>query len=103
MEKKSDQLLDCPNPIMFAILCTEFLYKLADYNVQHQQRCISTAKGVLGLGTLIENKIKEENQLKYLVFNYRDIKKRNVLTIASQNRFYEALDDTDIGSIVTKM
>ena len=51
----------------------------------------------------IETKIKEEDELKYLVFQDQDYLGRNALTIASFNRFYEILEDPDIGSIVSKM
>ena len=51
----------------------------------------------------IEAKIKEEDELKHLVFNDVDYLGRNALTIASRNRFYEILEDPDIGSIVSKL
>ena len=58
---------------------------------------------MLELAMKIESKIKEEDELKHLVFCELDYLGRNSLTIASFNRFYEILEDPDIGSIVSKL
>ena len=61
------------------------------------------AENLLNLGVCIEKKIKEEEDLKYLVYTERDYLGRNVLTIASSERFYAILESPLITTIVKKL
>ena len=51
----------------------------------------------------MERKIKEEDELRYFVVTDVDYRGRNAITIASVFRFYEILEDPDIGNIVNKL
>ena len=61
------------------------------------------AENLLDLAVCIEKKIKEEEDLKHLVYTERDYLGRNALTIASSERFYAILENSLIGTIVKKL
>ena len=54
------------------------------------------------LGVAIENSIKDEKELRHHILQ-KDSHGRNVLFILSSNRFYELLENDDIGVIVNKL
>lgn len=65
------------------MLAAELLLSLGKANYQYKIRCNSAAENLLDLAVCIEKKIKEEEDLKHLVYTERDYLGRNVLTIAS--------------------
>lgn len=63
---------------------------------------MNTAGIMSELGRKIEDSVKEESELKYF-FDQQDSRGRSVLTILSKNRLYSMLENSEIGTITTKM
>ena len=100
--KKTTELVVCHAPLLFIALSAEFLTRLSEVSLQHETRCLTTAKFIIDFGMAIEDSIKEEEELKYFM-TQKDSKGRTVLTICSDNRFYSLLEHDEIGTIVSKM
>lgn len=100
--KKTTELVVCHAPLLFIALAAEFLTRLSDVSLQHETRCLATAKFIIDFGMAIEDSIKEEEELKYFM-TQKDSRNRTVLTICSDNRFYSLLEHDEIGTIVSKM
>lgn len=83
------------------LLC-EFLKVISDISIQNTTRC-SKAKGeLMELSKNIQNSSIDENYIKYLM-TQKDTRKRTTLQVASENSFFEVLQNPEIGTIVGKM
>lgn len=100
-KKKSDIVLS-RSPILFCVLTAEFMARIASVSLQHRNRCKATADMYKQLGLCIEDAIKEEDVLRYYL-TQKDSLGRTVLTIASKNKFFNLLENDEIGAIVSKM
>lgn len=100
--KKTTELVVCHAPLLFIALSAEFVTRLSGISLQHETRCLATAKFIIDFGMAIEDSIKEEEELKYFL-TQKDSRMRTVLTICSDNRFYSLLEHDEIGTIVSKM
>ena len=102
MVKKTEEILKSHHPLLFLVLMCEFFLRLVPVSLEHKTRCERMVDILQDFASEIEDTIKEENELKYFL-TQQDTRSRTVLTIISRNRFYELLEDEDVGSIVSKL
>lgn len=100
--KKRYEIVICSAPLLFCVLTAEFLNRISEASLQHQNSCTETAEVYIYLAKAIQDAIKEEHALKYFL-EHQDATGRTVLTILSENEFYTLLENDEIGTIVTKM
>ena len=100
--KKTQEIVVCPAPLLYCALTAEFLEKLSEVSLEHQNKCLNTARLFKQLGASIENYIQEELELRYFLLQ-KDSQGRSVLTILAENNFFEMLENDEIGTIVSKM
>ena len=53
MAKKTEELLMCHHSLLFIVLCSEFLHKLADFSLEARLKCKKTANMMETFGTTI--------------------------------------------------
>ena len=100
--KKRSEIAICYAPLLLCALTAELMERLSSVSLQHQTRCLATKSIFMGLGVSIEDCIKDEDELKYLL-TQTDSQFRTVLTILSKNQYFSLLENDEIGTIVTKM
>lgn len=100
--KKRSEIVICSAPLLFCALTAEFLNRISEASLQHQNICSETSEIYKDLGRSIQDAIKEENELKYFL-EQQDTTGRTVLAILSENEYYSLLENDEIGTIVTKM
>lgn len=100
--KKRSEIAICYAPLLLCALTAELMDRLSTISLQHQTRCLNTKSIFIGLGVSIEDCIKDEDELKYLLTQV-DSQARSVLTILSKNQYFSLLENDEIGTIVTKM
>jgi hypothetical protein len=99
---KTDELLNCPFPLLYLVLLSEFLLKIAQHDIFFTGVCNSTANSLLVLAECLESTITEELELKNFVLCV-DSQGRSVLKIIEMNKFYSLLSNNDIGSIISTL
>ena len=100
--KKRSEIAICHAPLLLCALAAELMDRLATISLQHQTRCLNTKVIFIGLGVSIEDCIKDEDELKYLLTQV-DSQSRSVLSILSKNQYFSLLENDEISTIVTKM
>lgn len=100
--KKTYEIAKCPFPLLYLVLVGEFLQKIIPFNIIFSGICRSTLGEILLLARCIEDSIKEELELKYLLC-CTDTQNRSVLSIIAANGFYSLLENNDVGSVITNL
>lgn len=64
---KTRELLACHHILLFVALSIEFLHKIKNIHLEDKNICKYTADNIEQFGKIIQNKIPDEDELKYLM------------------------------------
>lgn len=99
---KSKNIMDCHSPILTSLLICESLKQISEISVEQSNRCIKVIEELMKFICNIQEANQNENYIKYLM-EQKDINGRNSFQIASENNFFEVLENPEIGTIVKKL
>jgi hypothetical protein len=100
--KKTNEIIVCPEPLLFCVLAVEFLNKISSVSLQFENRCKEAAAQFIDLADYIEESYKDEDELSYAL-SKSDSLGRSALVMISRNQLLRLLENDEIGTIVTKM
>ena len=67
LTKKTNQLVLSHNILMFTALAIEFVYRISDIALEDRNKCQETAEDLEKFGEIIQAKIPDEDELRYLM------------------------------------
>ena len=98
-----ESLIECPRPLLSIALAAELLNKLGNISSKIKYKADSVAKSLLFLGYNIQTSINNEETLNYYLRTQTDLSGRSALEIYAENKFYDMLEDPNVGSIIGKL
>ena len=98
-----ESLIECPRPLLSIALSAELLNKLGNISSKIKYKADSVAKSLLFLGYNIQTSINNEETLNYYLRMQTDLSGRSALEIYAENKFYDMLEDPNVGSIIGKL
>ena len=98
-----ESLIECSRPLLSIALSAELLNKLGNISSKIKYKADSVSKSLLFLGYNIQISINNEDTLNYYLRMQTDISGRSALEIYAENKFYDMLEDPNVGLIIGKL
>ena len=98
-----DFIISCPYPLISLALSAELLVNLGNKSKKIKFKSDSVCKSLLLLAFSIQTAIKNEDTLNFYLRVQTDIIGRSALEIYAENKFYDMLEDPNVGMIIGKL
>ena len=98
-----DSIISCSSPLLSIALSAELLTKLGSISPKMKYNTESISKSLLFLAFNIQSSIANEDTLNYYLRTQTDLNGRSALEIYAENKFYNILDDPNVGLIIGKI
>ena len=98
-----ESIISCSCPLLSIALSAELLNKLGNISAKIKYNAESISKSLLFLGYNIQTSIANEDSLNYYLRTQTDLSGRSALEIYAENKFYNMLDDPNVGLIIGKL
>ena len=98
-----ESIIDCSRPLLSIALSAELLNKLGNISTKIKYKADSISKSLLFLGYNIQTAINNEETLNYYLRMQTDLSGRSALEIYAENKFYDMLEDPNVGLIIGKL
>ena len=98
-----ESLINCSRPFLSIALAAELLNKLGNISTKIKYKADSVSKSLLSLAYSIQTSINNEDTLNYYLRIQTDISGRSALEIYAENKFYDMLEDPNVGLIIGKL
>ena len=98
-----ESIINCPYPLLSIALSAELLNKLGNISIKIKYNADSVLKSLLFLGYNIQTTIANEDTLNFYLRMQTDISGRSALEIYAENKFYNMLEDPNVGLIIGKL
>ena len=98
-----ESIIDCSKPLLSIALSAELLNKLGNISTKIKYKADSISKSLLFLGYNIQTSITNEETLNYYLRMQTDLSGRSALEIYAENKFYDMLEDPNVGLIIGKL
>ena len=98
-----ESIINCSRPLLSIALSVELLNKLGNISTKFKFKADSVSKSLLFLGYNIQTSIGNEDTLNYYLRTQTDLSGRSALEIYAENKFYDMLEDPNVGLIIGKL
>ena len=98
-----ESIISCSSPLLSIALSAELLNKLGNISNKIKYNAESVSKSLLFLGYNIQTSIANEETLNYYLRVQTDLSGRSALEIYAENKFYNMLEDQNVGLIIGKL
>ena len=98
-----ESIISCSSPLLSLALSAELLNKLGNISNKIKYNAESVSKSLLFLGYNIQTSIPNEDTLNYYLRVQTDLSGRSALEIYAENKFYNMLEDQNVGLIIGKL
>ena len=98
-----ESLIECSRPLLSIALSAELLNKIGNISSKIKYKADSVSKSLLFLGYNIQISINNEETLNYYLRMQTDLSGRSALEIYAENKFYDMLEDPNVGLIIGKL
>ena len=98
-----ESIISCSSPLLSIALSAELLNKLGNISSRIKYNADSISKSLLFLGYNIQTSISNEDTLNYYLRKQTDLSGRSALEIYAENKFYNMLEDPNVGLIIGKL
>ena len=98
-----ESIISCSSPLLSIALSAELLNKLSNISNKIKYNAESVSKSLLFLGYNIQTSIANEDTLNYYLRVQTDLSGRSALEIYAENKFYNMLEDQNVGLIIGKL
>ena len=98
-----ESIISCSSPLLSIALAAELLNKLGGISTKIKYNAESVSKSLLFLAYNIQTSIANEDSLNYYLRIQTDLSGRSALEIYAENKFYNMLDDPNVGLIIGKL
>ncbi len=98
-----ESIINCSRPLLSIALAAELLNKIGNISNKMKYKADSISKSLLFLGYNIQTSINNEDTLNYYLRIQTDLSGRSALEIYAENKFYDMLEDPNVGLIIGKL
>ena len=98
-----ESIISCSSPLLSLALAAELLNKLGNISTKMKYNAESVSKSLLFLAYNIQTSIANEDTLNYYLRAQTDLSGRSALEIYAENKFYNILEDPNVGLIIGKI
>ncbi len=98
-----ESIIECSRPLLSIALSAELLCKLGNISTKIKFKADSVSKSLLFLAYNIQISINNEDTLNYYLRMQTDLSGRSALEIYAENKFYDMLEDPNVGLIIGKL
>ena len=98
-----ESIIDCSSPLLSIALSAELLSKLGNISSKIKYNADSVSKSLLFLAYNIQTSMGNEDTLNYYLRMQTDLSGRSALEIYAENKFYDMLEDPNVGLIIGKL
>ena len=98
-----ESIINCSRPLLSIALAAELLNKIGNISTKMKYKADSISKSLLFLGYSIQTSINNEDTLNYYLRIQTDLIGRSALEIYAENKFYDMLEDPNVGLIIGKL
>ena len=98
-----DAIITCSHPLISLALSAELLVNLGKISKKIRFKSDSVCKSLLLLAFSIQTSIKNEDTLNFFLRVQTDLIGRSALEIYAENKFYDMLEDPNVGMIIGKL
>ena len=98
-----ESIINCSRPLLSIALAAELLMKIGNISTKMKYKADSISKSLLFLGYNIQTSINNEDTLNYYLRIQTDLSGRSALEIYAENKFYDMLEDPNVGLIIGKL
>ena len=98
-----DAIITCTHPLISLALSAELLVNLGKISKKIKFKSDSVCKSLLLLAFSIQTSIKNEDTLNFFLRVQTDLIGRSALEIYAENKFYDMLEDPNVGMIIGKL
>ena len=98
-----EAIITCPRPLLSLALAAELLTKLGKIFDKIKFRMESVSKNLLFLAYHIQTSLTNEDTIIFYLKTQTDINGRSALEIYAENRFFDVLEDPNVGLLIGKL
>ena len=98
-----EAIISCSNPLLCLALAAELLFKLGKTYSKIQFKMVSVAKSLLYLAFHLQTSLTNEETIIFYLRTQTDINGRSALEIYAENKFFDVLEDPNVGSIIGQL
>ena len=98
-----ESIIECSRPLLSIALSAELLSKLGRVSTKIKYKADSVSKSLLFLAYNIQLSMNNEDSLNYYLRMQTDLSGRSALEIYAENKFYDMLEDPNVGLIIGKL
>ena len=98
-----ESIINCSRPLLSIALAAELLNKIGNISTKMKYKADSISKSLLFLAFNIQTSINNEDTLNYYLRVQTDLSGRSALEIYAENKFYDMLEDPNVGLIIGKL
>jgi len=99
---KTKDILNCHSPILTCLLLLEFIKHIRYLSSSDIKKCTKVLELIISFCQSVQESIHDESSISYLM-KQKDTRERTVFQIVSDNKIYELLESSEIGTVIKKM